>query len=153
MKTSLLRYALVSLLSAAMITLVFVNVPFEKQTTLASPILESVNPDCTDNYDTWNNSTTYNENYPWSLDFISSGNFPANPKRIEQFIDLNGDGLLDYMMFEGMKYNSFENPQHYNALTSCVYLNNGSGWEKASQCHIRYDNAIQQILYYGDCAG
>lgn len=117
------------------------------------------NPACSDNYTSWNSSTTFKANAPWSTTFMNSN--PVNPNvsregasdggsqkyYMNMTTDLNGDGLPDYMYI-----NHYANTTYnYIDIKDCVYLNNGNGWDKAYSCVATYDSG--SIKYYGDCAG
>lgn len=73
---------------------------------------------------------------------------------VEQMLDLNGDGLVDYQFV-----NITESDQSYGTTftyRSCVYLNTGSGFERVHQCHASVTESDYQIvsqIYKGDCAG
>ena len=61
-----------------------------------------VRPSCVDNYTTWGQqSYTPKTNNAWDLYFIPAGKFSSGsshtPKIVENFMDLNGDGLPDYL--------------------------------------------------------
>jgi hypothetical protein len=105
---------------------------------------------CTKNYTSWSQSATYKTGSNWNLQFIPKllhykksigGQFydldDSTPKILEQFIDINGDGGLDYV-------SSYRSPGN---LVDCVYLNNGTGWTPVFRC---VKNGVGN--YYGDCA-
>ncbi|MFH1564402.1 MAG: hypothetical protein ABIC82_00970 [bacterium] len=62
-------------------------------------------------------------------------------------LDLNGDGLADYIWKE---------ERVGNAITStrtCVMLNNGHGWDIAYRCvELVFPDDIFGTRYFGDCA-
>ena len=69
----------------------------------------------------------------------------------DQFLDINGDGLLDYIyflkMYQGVTVNS-------NLEGSCIILNNGNGWDIAYKC-VALGPVVDdgyKPLFYGDCA-
>ena len=103
---------------------------------------------CVDNYTVWPTSNTKKANVDWNLEFIPFENYyDQGGKRREQFLDLNGDGVLDYLYAH--KYNN----SAYSIAEECVYLGTGSGWNKAYECRSqerRYSS--EPVTYYGDCA-
>ena len=67
----------------------------------ASPS-NKVRPSCIDNYTTWaQQSYTPKTDNDWDLYFMPASRFTTNsalqPKVIDQFLDLNGDALPDYL--------------------------------------------------------
>ncbi len=66
-----------------------------------------VNPGCFDNYQTWHKSYSYKSNANWNLTIFNTelrrnwGTF----KTKGNFLDLNGDGLVDYF-YKSRKSNS-----------------------------------------------
>lgn len=114
------------------------------------------NPTCLDNYTTWSHSTTYLPDAPWNLDFIPRENTGASSTDSyinEQFVDLNGDGLADYIY----KYAAYTgSSSHFGDDQTCVYLNNGAGYDLAYRCvsSVVYNanGTIASQNYYGDCA-
>lgn len=110
------------------------------------------NPSCLDNYGTWPQSDTRNTGAPWSLgDFtiFPAGTFVNFPRDygLRQFIDLNGDGLLDFVYY----VKSLHNDLSANNSSECVLLNNGQGWDIAYRCVVTRSGQ-QGVTYYGDCA-
>jgi hypothetical protein len=116
------------------------------------PVLDGT---CRDNWHLLYSSTTRASNTPWDLQFMT---FPD--EGIQQFIDLNGDGLPDYInSYKEFRnnYNSVLNGAIYSAYieeSSCVYLNDGAGWDIAYQCITASSivNNARILTYYGDCA-
>lgn len=119
------------------------------------------NPTCLDNWENWPNSAQLNTNAQWSL-----VNFPMAPlgwwydadyegrvgyynvDRVNnQFVDINGDGLQDYVY----SYREVNYQSRINFMEDCVMLNTGSGWDVAYQCRIAPDNN-GNVHYWGDCA-
>lgn len=91
-------------------------------------------------------SETYNPNTPYNMSF-----FIGNQSG---FQDINGDGLADYI-YVNTNYGG-SNPQ--SIYMGCVYLNTGSGWERAHVCKADTiisgsSGQITQRIYKGDCAG
>jgi hypothetical protein len=116
----------------------------------------TVKPSCMDNWQTWNHSNTFHEGAPWNLDFIARKSYPsaddAPINTTEQFIDLNGDGLSDYIYDYRYYYVGYGNK--YTKDQTCVYLSNGNGFDLAYHCYadIYYLPTASQD-FYGDCAG
>lgn len=97
-------------------------------------------------YDDLPSSQTYNDDFAYPTHFMGSGS---------HFQDLNGDNLVDYVW--NYVNLSGSNPETESNYKSCVYLNNGNGWIKASICkaRTRVNNVTGQVLeaeYKGDCA-
>lgn len=93
-------------------------------------------------------SDTYVANLPYNLSFYRGSPFSG-------FQDLNGDGLADFL---SISYNYASNGSTLSAqYVACVYLHNGSGWEKAYICDAKTESdANGNVIlrqYYGDCAG
>ncbi len=132
------------------------------------------NPACLDNYDELPRSQEYDATHNWNLSFIPfepwtgtsrvNGTQPAyfdspHPRR-EYFIDLDGDGLADYLYAD---HRSGEGGTLSRTSQECVYINNGHGWDVRYRCYSRVwleiwvdeegqrQSAIRQD-YYGDCA-
>lgn len=104
---------------------------------------------CLEPHQGWTNSTTLRTDAPWSLHFIPGGKYyfmdngmvpGTKPKIFEQFTDLNGDGMADFVF-------SFHQQASSPAVRNCVYLNTGAGWQNVYKC-VKMDGR-----YYGDCAG
>ncbi|WP_408030158.1 hypothetical protein [Tenacibaculum xiamenense] len=135
-----------------------------------------VDPGCMDNYHEWPRSTTRKESASWSLN-----NFPVlgNTQRADvknQFLDINGDGLVDYFYFDrrrsllnsrevyyqnGYRRTRLSQPSFVSTGESaCVLLNTGDGWDIAYRCKTaaeylpENDDNIEVVekVYYGDCA-
>jgi hypothetical protein len=119
---------------------------------------------CAEGYLDWPSSMSKDDDDPWNLSMLThqtdyyhdiAGFFI--PTTFEQMMDINGDGLPDYVL-------SYKAPQVSNVFISgtivatvqgysvdCVYLNTGKGWEKSYQCVQRYlGGGYPQ--YFGDCA-
>lgn len=91
-------------------------------------------------------STTFNDDVPYNLSFFRT----SNPSPM--FQDVNGDNLPDYVW----AYSIYDSGQQL--YEGCVYLNNGSGWDKAYECYAITNvnissETITEARYYGDCAG
>lgn len=125
------------------------------------------NPSCLDNRDQWPHSQQYNANADWNpamfpfetLRLGPSEDLPYNSeRRREQLIDLNGDGLLDYLfIFHGHYWRINNQGADRRHALECVYLNNGHGWDGAYRCQSEVDvshnnNEIISQNYWGDCA-
>jgi hypothetical protein len=116
---------------------------------------------CGAGYKDWDNSSlVYNDTHQWSTIFIpilsGSDKYPE-PKVVEQFADINSDGLPDYVFsFRSGRVNDPGNMQTVNAYSQdCVYLNTGTGWEPAYRCVMEGISHLAQaheLKYYGDCA-
>ena len=62
-------------------------------------------------------------------------------------MDLNGDGLSDYL------YHSLYQASLPMDLKSCVHLNTGSGWNRAYKCYGKNPTGQpNDWTFYGDCA-
>lgn len=88
----------------------------------------------------------------WDISFVQSiiTGTTRTTVPIDQFIDLNGDGLMDYLF--SYQSSSSSSDSGY----SCVALNNGAGFTVVHRCRysITYSSsAIASQDYYGDCAG
>jgi hypothetical protein len=110
---------------------------------------EERHPSCVDDYDTWYSSTTYNPNAQWDITFMpNSYDLSQNPRN-HQFVDVNGDGLQDYVVSH-LDGRHPQNTSQYPPKAYCVALNTGIGWEVAFRCVIKYSGV--NVTYYGDCA-
>ena len=92
-------------------------------------------------------STTYNPDGIYRPDFMGAGS---------NFQDINGDSLVDYTYNYQNLYGS--NSELGSLTKSCVYLNNGQGWDRAYICYARTvvnvsSGNIVESEYRGDCAG
>ncbi|HMQ01737.1 MAG TPA: hypothetical protein PKD79_01555 [Candidatus Doudnabacteria bacterium] len=101
---------------------------------------------------TTTSSTTYNPNFPFNNTFMLGGSSTQG----QQFQDINGDGLPDYLY--NIHYLSGAGNELESLFYGCAYLNNGSGWDKAYICYARTRTNINtgQVIsseYRGDCAG
>jgi hypothetical protein len=101
--------------------------------------------------DTYNLDTRYNPSFWYSQN--SSG------RAQNGMLDVNGDNLPDYV-YSNSDTSIIASPYTglQNIFTGCVYLNNGSGWDKAFQCYSRTVTDIKtgEIVsgeFKGDCAG
>ncbi len=111
-------------------------------------------PTCLDNYESWPSSTTRKQNVNWDVGFIDTTGLNTAYATINNLgQDLNGDGLADYMYHK--KSVASASPAicktYYTQEESCVYLNNGHGWEKAFRCIAVCGTT--GVKFYGDCAG
>lgn len=157
----------------------------ESELSLQATSANKENPQCLDGYASWPSSSFLKSNADWSNNFMIPAAYPTHKDGIQ---DLNGDGLNDwYYLYTTngtipgstnscYRYSTLDgagNPlSSYNITQSCVYLNNGSGWDPAYRCVARlelinttydpipgsnacggqYTNYTYQIKYYGDCA-
>ncbi len=96
-------------------------------------------------------SSVYNPNSEYSTAFVPDGG-----GAYRSFQDINGDGLADFI------YTYNQSNSAGSTLSSehngCVYLHNGSGWEKAYECsaYTIVDTSTGNLVraeYRGDCAG
>ena len=106
----------------------------------------SMPPFCLTGYANWDHSNSYKADNEWQTDFIALKPSTISDPVREFFIDVNGDGLLDYIY-------------HYNyygygrwVIHSCVYLNNGSGWDSTYKCLANGEDSTGIFDFYGDCA-
>ena len=119
------------------------------------------NPDCLKDYKSLPYSGVYREDAPWDMMFTMGpgGNLPIT----ESYMDLNGDGLLDYLYIHhgadfvaGPYSNGAYDYARYKDM--CVYLNNGSGWDSTYRCKVTRGDKIPGYTnvyyprFYGDCA-
>ncbi len=105
------------------------------------------NPTCLENWDTWPNSFNKKEDTNWAMDKFVGG-FYNSYTATTQFLDINGDGLLDYMYFKTYS----DSYGRYNNHFACLMLNNGHGWDIGHRCVASFDSAAGQMKYRGDCA-
>lgn len=109
----------------------------------------SPNPSCMDNYRSWPTSQQFRADSQWSL-----AAFPSYPLGdasrvgvIRQFMDINGDGLQDYIYLDKVTVEAV------NQFEGCVLLNNGAGWTTAYKCLVNRDPENNNAwTYFGDCA-
>lgn len=101
---------------------------------------------CFWNYQSWAKSTTLKMDAPWStLDIKSSPPWNNAGPVTNQFLDVNGDGLLDHI------YSSYLNGYGEIYINECLLLNTGRGWTPGFKCVGETINGID--TFYGDCAG
>lgn len=82
----------------------------------------------------WSSSNTYSDS-DWSTQSKYTGS-----SRINQYLDINGDGLPDHLDYKNDS----------SLILSCIHLNTGSGWELAHKCWGQKVNNVW--TFYGDCA-
>ena len=132
-----------------------------------------------DYYKNWPKSMKFNKNAPWASVYLfvednytytqkkSGNNWNSSKDRrskvpAEKFIDLNGDGLLDYIYYDhqvihyGYPINS-DGYSNYMKIRDCVLLNNGQGFNIAYRCITDAEwessgSRTADVYYYGDCA-
>ncbi len=92
---------------------------------------------CTDDYQEWPSSDTFKKSN-WSTEYFY--NWYSSDFSGSYFNDINGDGLVD----------NFYMNRTDDRLWSCVYLNNGSGWDLAQKCYAKENN--DAWTFWGDCA-
>ncbi|NJP03927.1 hypothetical protein HC823_01500 [Candidatus Gracilibacteria bacterium] len=109
------------------------------------------NPSCLDGYESWPKSNKYKKDSIWNTQVFLSGNTSLAREK-DQMLDINGDGLVDYLYVSNRSYSSGNISM--NTVNSCVALNNGSGWALTYKCmaYPEYINGVYIALYYGDCA-
>ncbi len=101
-------------------------------------------------------SYTYTSETGWAANLLMSPYATAslNVSR-EEFFDINGDGLIDYMYFKKARTSVYEGSSriaYYDAPQVCILLNTGSGWEIGYRCSAGFDKDAMLPIYYGDCA-
>ena len=101
-------------------------------------------------------SSTYQQS-DWDLSFIRTQevNEPRHYSSINQFIDLNGDGLVDYVNAY-TKNNKTDYTDGSYTYHGCVFLNTGHGFEQVHACDATiYKNGYGDLeqSFNGDCAG
>lgn len=108
---------------------------------------------CTDGYQNWNHSNVYKSIGSWNLFFMkrrqSSNQYRQPNFENERFVDINGDGLTDYLY----AYRETNTVGSTSLEESCVYLNNGTGFDKKYQCVATFSGTnYSTVNAYGDCA-
>lgn len=93
---------------------------------------------CTSDYQEWPSSGVYKES-DWPLEKLYGWYMDVNGA---QYIDVNGDGLTDQLYLN----------KSSTQIHSCLYLNNGRGWDLAHKCYANFDGNPQAWKFYGDCA-
>lgn len=97
---------------------------------------------CFDNFQSWPSSDTYKQ-VDWDLSitgYIGSSYYPAH-----NFVDVNGDGLIDYFFIR-------DDVGTIPIRKQCLYINNGSGWERVFKCYSQFNSSTDVWTHYGDCA-
>lgn len=123
------------------------------------------NPTCFDNFGNWPHSNNYTAAGQWNPSFVpmesygfvsGNGTIDNSAKRREQFIDLNGDGLLDYLYVDHEYMRNQQGQQEIRFTRDCVYMNNGHGWDQTYRCKADVKIPVQggeiDQNYWGDCA-
>ena len=111
------------------------EVPTEPTAAMAS---STTHPVCTIDIANNTSSTTYKDT-DWTPLMTEQGSSYYH----NSFIDLNGDGLLDYLFVS----------QTGTFMKDCVYLNHGAGWERVHVCYAVYNYPVSgEWNYRGDCA-
>jgi len=114
---------------------------FQKIALQSSAVTTNATPPslCHYGYQSWPSSNKYKKT-AWSTEeLLIQTNTPT-------LIDLNGDGLLDYL---------FANNNEQTLRMSCVYLNNGTGWDLVHKCYAQgnpSDPRFPPWKFWGDCA-
>ncbi|MCX6784417.1 MAG: hypothetical protein NTV81_00580 [Candidatus Komeilibacteria bacterium] len=122
---------------------------------------DAVNPTCTDNWRSWQNSDEFNPNAEWNLaklpvppvgwmnrDDDNYHTYFARDRVVSQFMDINGDGLQDYLY--SFRLTDTPNNLKVNLMSDCVLLNTGHGWNVAYKCQTTTEGG--SLRYFGDCA-
>ena len=107
-----------------------------------------------------NSNGAYSETYQesdWDFSFVrtQSYNEAREYPSINQFIDLNGDGLTDYVNAYTKNDDSYYSNGGYT-YSGCVFLNNGHGFEQVHYCIAtitKNSNCTLSQSFDGDCAG
>lgn len=116
-----------------------------------------INPDCLDGFLSWPKSQVRKNNADWDTLLIPKPDYAHYTLEPRQFLDLNGDGLIDYL-YQKKTLRSYDNGSEIEAVNrtqACVLLNNGSGWNIAFQCVSQAEtqpDGSRPHTYYGDCA-
>ena len=119
--------------------------------------------ECFDDIASYPWSTNYKEDVQWQIDFIprgitryedgSTSTYAEKNQPYSQFLDINGDGLLDYLYVDSYEYYGpgiqVNYPKKY--LRSCVMINTGTNWERAYVCKATI-NYTGNDHFQGDCA-
>ncbi len=113
-------------------------------------------------YKLWTSSYYRKESSDWNISmFPSTKKIPGGCHK-ENFLDLNGDGLVDY--FYRYRYESSYiyldgDVSVAGGITenTCVLLNNGHGWDVAYKCVVGQESIDNKsnnyrLVYFGDCA-
>ncbi|MCF7831093.1 hypothetical protein K9M41_03830 [Candidatus Gracilibacteria bacterium] len=123
-------------------------------------------PACLDNYEDLPHSGEYTPNNDWSLKFfpfefwnreanrrgVPIPYFDSPDPRREQFIDVNGDGFVDYFYTFHKANVDGGGDIDSREIQECVYLNSGHGWDLAYRCYGIIDVEDNTGTFYGDCA-
>lgn len=102
-------------------------------------------------------STVYEPNPDFDVSFLGTDYTNQNSAR-SFFQDINGDNLPDYIFSNGVASGGPNYEVTSVNHTSCVYLNDGSGFVKAYEClaytivNTETGNVVT-ARYSGDCAG
>ena len=97
---------------------------------------------CTLDYESWDSSDTY-QSSDWALEELYVNPSVGTPNH---FLDLNGDGLVDYFYYYRYTAGSVSH------VRSCVHLNNGVGWDLTYKCYVTRPSHSDPWTFYGDCA-
>ncbi len=90
---------------------------------------------CGNGHQEWPSSGIYKKS-EWQMEEFSN----SVGNRTMGFQDLNGDGLVDH-------YNYYHGSNWRN---SCVYMNDGEGWDLVHKCYAKENNNVW--TFWGDCA-
>lgn len=127
----------------------------EEENSLQSVGVHMEFPGCLDNYEAWPTSNKPKQGQIWDLSVFNQQ--PAYHQNVvEQFIDMNGDGLLDYIYMDRGTHPTYLPGKRFRQFSGCLLTNNGSGHDVSFRCVVRraYDSRTRKynVNYYGDCA-
>ena len=113
---------------------------------------------CADDYKSWPKSDKLKKDVPWSNAFMitniqqgysnTNGSNMSGEMPKEYIMDLNGDGLVDYLYSAHSVYEWYDN-------IDCIYLHNGINWDPVYRCVGKREYYTQykyNYVLYGDCA-
>lgn len=111
------------------------------------------NPACLDGWMSFPKSNTFKSDAPWSTALLATGGSTNQPNYLKnQFSDITGDGVPDYLHYDKRPYNY--NGIAMNTSKECFLKGTGSGWEPLYRCvaTTEYVNGVTHPVFYGDCA-
>ncbi len=119
---------------------------------------------CFHDYTIWDSSYNYDpDGKDWNFKFMTNNtqsNIPSvgyvdlQPVNfLQQFLDLNGDGLPDYIYSLHGKNQGPQGGAGEYVIRDCIALNTGSGFDIAYKCVYDLDANGTTRKYHGDCAG
>lgn len=157
-RTRLGRLTLATLLITAILVATFYGTNFFKVQTpkaLATGGYAPIKYDIFRDWATWPYSHTLKQDAAWSTLLMPARTWNAQNSigemPLRQFIDLNGDGMLDFIFSDGVM--NIGGTWEIYELKSVVLLNNGHGWDIAFKCIAQADNKVPaNSEFRGDCA-